>query len=165
MTSRPSPVGAERFRHRVRTADPTLGITSRRSVVRAGMRWVLAGLYLFAGIVHLVSPEIFLPIVPDWVPVPREIVLLTGTCEIAGVIGLMTRRFRWWAGVLLAAYAVAVFPANIKHAVDDVAFAGGQLGWAYHGPRFLLQPVLVWWALFAASVIDWPFRTRSSRRP
>jgi hypothetical protein len=29
--------------------------------------------------------------------------------------------------------------------------------WLYHGPRLLLQPVLVWWALYAGAVTDWPF--------
>jgi len=32
------------------------------------------------------------------------------------------------------------------------------LGWGYHAPRLALQPVLVWWALFCAGVVDWPWR-------
>lgn len=28
-------------------------------------------------------------------------------------------------------------------------------GWLYHGPRLLFQPVIVWWCLYAAEVIDW----------
>jgi uncharacterized membrane protein len=31
----------------------------------------MAAFYLFAGIVHLVAPDKFLPIVPDFVPLPR----------------------------------------------------------------------------------------------
>lgn len=58
---------------------------------------------------------------------------------------------------MLAAYAVCVFPANIKHAVDSIAIGGVRLGWWYHAPRLLLQPVLVWWALYCAKVIDWPW--------
>src|ERR1700722_1391145 len=57
---------------------------------RAVMRAAMAAFYLAAGIVHLLAPEAFLPIVPDWVPLPREIVLATGVCEIAGSIALMT---------------------------------------------------------------------------
>ena len=30
--------------------------------------------------------------------------------------------------------------------------------WWYHAPRLALQPVLVWWALFAGGVADWPLR-------
>ncbi len=121
------------------------------------LRTVLAALYAYVGYVHLRSPQFFLPIVPEWVPEPRLVVLVTGACEIAGAIALMTGRLRYAAGVMLALYAVCVYPANIKHAMDSVAIGGSKLGWGYHGPRLAFQPVFVWWALFAGGVIDWPF--------
>jgi uncharacterized membrane protein len=128
--------------------------------VRAAMRAVMAALYLAAGVVHLVAPDAFLPIVPDWVPLPRETVLATGLCEIAGSVALMTRRLRRLAGVMLALYAVCVFPANIKHAVQAIHVPPVPDGWWYHAPRLALQPVLVWWALFCVNVIDWPFAAK-----
>ena len=121
------------------------------------MRVAMAVLYAVAGIAHLGSPGGFIAITPDWVPMPRVVIAATGVCELAGAVGLLTPRFRWWAGVMLAAYAVCVFPANIKHAVDGIAIGGVKLGWWYHAPRLLLQPVIVWWALFCADVIDWPW--------
>lgn len=124
---------------------------------RTVLRWVIAAAYLFVGIVHLRSPNGFMPIVPDWVPYPLETILLTGACEIAGAIGLMIPRFRRAAAWGLAAYAVCVFPANIKHAVEGVIIGGTQLGWGYHAPRLAFQPVLVWWALFAGGIVTWPF--------
>lgn len=124
---------------------------------RAVARVLLSIAYLFVGIAHLRSPQTFLPIMPGWVPFPRETILVTGLCEIAGAIALMTARFRRLAGLMLAAYAVCVYPANLKHAFDHVAIGGGRLGWWYHGPRLALQPVLVWWALYAGRVLDWPF--------
>ena len=133
-------------------------LSRRQEQLRTGMRWLMAVFYFVAGVIHLKSPGSFLPIVPDWVPMPVQVVLLTGVAEIAGAIGLMIPRLRWLAGVGLAAYAVAVFPANIKHALDGIAVGGAQLGPGYHVPRLLFQPVLVWWALFAARVINWPFR-------
>lgn len=124
---------------------------------RTALRWVIAAAYLFVGIVHLRSPNGFMPIVPDWVPYPLETILLTGMAEIAGAIGLMIPRFRRAAAWGLAAYAVCVFPANIKHAVEGVIIGGTQLGWGYHAPRLAFQPVLVWWALFAGGIVTWPF--------
>ena len=125
------------------------------------MRWVLALFYGIAGVLHLRTPQAFLPIVPSWVPFPYDVVLITGVLELAGAAALLVPRLRWIAGVMLALYAVAVFPANIKHAVDNVQVPGLPSSWWYHGPRFLLQPVLCWWALFSAGVIDWPARTRA----
>ncbi|MBC9205364.1 DoxX family protein [Roseomonas aerophila] len=125
-------------------------------------RWVLALAYLAAGILHLAMPEAFLRIVPGWVPYPHAVILATGACEILGAIGLMTRRLRRAAGIGLALYAVCVFPANIKHAVDDLSGLHAGLGWWYHGPRLALQPVLVWWALQAGVIFQG--RSESARR-
>jgi uncharacterized membrane protein len=124
------------------------------------MRWAMALFYGAAGVVHLAAPAPFVSIVPDWVPAPQAVVLVTGLCEIAGAAGLLTRRWRWWAGVMLALYAVCVYPANLKHAFEQVAVPGLPSSWWYHAPRLALQPVLVWWALFCAGVVDWPLRGR-----
>ena len=40
---------------------------------RHWMRWAMAIFYFVAGVVHLRHPEAFLPIMPDWVPAPREV--------------------------------------------------------------------------------------------
>lgn len=120
----------------------------------------MAALYAAAGVFHIANPQAFLPIVPDWVPAPVPVLVVTGICEIAGAIGLLTARWRWWAGVMLALYAVCVFPANIKHAIEGINVPPIPNSWWYHGPRLLMQPVLVWWALFCAGVIDWPFERR-----
>lgn len=126
-------------------------------------RLVLALAYAGVGIVHLKSPDGFLPIMPDWVPWPRMVVLATGVAEIAGAIGLLVPRLRVAAAWGLAAYALCVFPANIKHAVEGIEVSGIRPGWWYHAPRLAAQPVIIWWALWAGGVVDWPFR-RSNRR-
>ncbi|WP_294104478.1 DoxX family protein [Sphingomonas sp.] len=132
---------------------------------RAIARLVLAVAYFAVGIVHLKSPGGFVAITPDWVPYPREVILATGMCEIAGSVALLVPRLRWWAGVMLALYALCVFPANIKHAVDGIAVGGVVLGPWYHVPRLLFQPVIIWWALWAGAVIDWPFRRAGPAQP
>ena len=120
-------------------------------------RLLLALAYFAVGIVHLKSPEGFLPIMPDWVPAPHAVVIGTGLAEMAGAIGLLIPRLRRAAAWGLAAYAVCVFPANIKHAMEGVVVSGVALGWGYHGPRLAAQPFIVWWALWAGGIIDWPF--------
>jgi uncharacterized membrane protein len=134
-------------------------------MVRIALRWLLAAAFLAAGVVHVTRPAFFLQIVPSWVPFPTETVILTGWCEIAGAIGLFVPRLRLWAGMMLALYAVCVFPANIKHALDYGHAHGFGPGWLYHGPRLLFQPVIVWWCLYAAGVIDWPFTRRDRTAP
>ncbi len=52
------------------------------------LRWLLAAIYLAAGVLHVAAPRAFLTIVPGWVPFPDEVVFLTGLCEIAGALAL-----------------------------------------------------------------------------
>jgi uncharacterized membrane protein len=122
------------------------------------MRWTLAVFFVWAGYAHLTRPDALLSITPDWVPFASRVIFITGLLEFAGAAALVTRPLRWWAGVALALYAVCVFPANIKHALEGIQIAGLPSSWWYHGPRLAMQPVIVWWALFSAGVVDWPFR-------
>jgi len=99
---------------------------------------------------HPRRPEAFLPIMPDWVPAPRQVILFTGACEIVGAVARVTRSLRWWAGAMLALYAAGLFPANVKHAVYNVQVpdyrrVGGTmcLGWLFspssYGGRSILR--------------------------
>lgn len=129
--------------------------------MRSAARIVLALAYLVAGIAHVVSPAGFLRITPDWVPSPRLVVIATGACEIVGAVTLLAvPQLRRAAGIAFAVYAICVFPANINHALNNIAIGGVTLDWRYHGPRLALQPVIVWWALWASAATDWPFPRR-----
>ena len=130
---------------------------------RTLLRWVLAALYLVAGYFHLAHPRPFLGITPGWVPMKETVILFTGLAESAGALALVqpwSVGLRRAGGVGLALYAVCVFPANINHFALDMAKADHGLGLAYHLPRMVLQPVLVWLALWTGGVVDWPFGRR-----
>ena len=127
------------------------------------MRLILSLFYFVAGILHISAPQGFVLITPAFIPWPETVVLITGVCEIAGALGLLTCRLRRAAAIGLAAYAVCVFPANVNHALNGIAVGGIPTSWWYHAPRLMLQPLLIWWALFAGTVIDWPL-TRRSRK-
>ena len=128
-----------------------------RPHIRTAARIVLATVFLGAGVLHLMVPGPFVRITPHWVSDPALVVALTGIAELLGAAGLMIPRLRVVAGWALALYCVCVYPANIQHAVNGLT-TGAGLGWAYHGPRLLFQPVIVWWCLWASTAIDWPFR-------
>jgi uncharacterized membrane protein len=133
------------------------------ATIRAVMRWILATFYATAGAAHLWAPHKLLAITPSWVPFAREVILITGLCELAGAVALVTKPLRRSAGLALAAYAICVWPANFKHAIDGVDLPFVASSWLYHGPRLLFQPVLVWWALYCADIIDWPWRRAGTK--
>jgi uncharacterized membrane protein len=127
---------------------------------RAIMRWTIAAFYVAAGVAHLAAPEELLSITPSWVPFAPQVIFLTGLFEFAVSIALVTRPLRFWAGIAMAVYALCVWPANIKHAIDGIDLPYISSSWLYHGPRVALQPVIMWWALYCAGVIDWPWRPK-----
>lgn len=125
-------------------------------MIRKVLRIVLGVLYALAGVLHLVLPGPFLMITPGWVPLPGVVIALTGVAELLGAAGLLQPwcpGWRRWSGWGLALYAVCVFPANINHFIMDMHRPDGGLGLGYHVPRMILQPVLVWLALWVSGAI------------
>jgi uncharacterized membrane protein len=79
---------------------------------------VVVGAFLVSGAVHLVKPELYEPLMPSWVPAHREVILASGVAELAGAVGMLFPPTRRLAGLASAALLVAVFPGNVKMAVD-----------------------------------------------
>jgi uncharacterized membrane protein len=130
------------------------------NTLRAIIRWMLVAFFVAAGYAHLAAPAALLAITPNWVPFAPLVIFLTGLFEFAAAAALVTKPLRAYAGIALAAYAVCVFPANIKHAIEGIDIHVIPSSWWYHAPRLAIQPVIVWSALFAGEVIDWPWRKR-----
>jgi uncharacterized membrane protein len=126
--------------------------------LRAIMRWVLVAFFIAAGIAHLLAPAQLLAITPSWVPYAPQVIFMTGLFELAASAALIAGPWRKWAGILLATYAICVWPANFKHAIDGIDLPHISSSWWYHAPRLAFQPVIVWWALFCSEAINWPLK-------
>lgn len=106
--------------------------------------YIMAGLYILAGINHFWHPEFYLKIMPPWLPWHEELVFISGVAEVALGILLFfpaTRRLAAWGIILLL---IAVFPANIQMMLDYKAEHNLKLWIAIL--RLPLQIVLIWWA-------------------
>ena len=109
----------------------------------------LAGIFAVSGVVHLVKPEVYEPLMPGWVPAHREVILGSGVAELACAAGLLvppTRRLSGWAS---AALLVGVFPGNLKMA-DDARRSGNPRFRAIAYGRLPLQLPMIRTALRAA---------------
>jgi uncharacterized membrane protein len=82
------------------------------------LQWVLAGMMVGIGVAHFANPGPFEALVPPQLPAPLALVYISGVFEIAFGLGLMIPRFARWAAWGLVALFVAVYPANIYHAVS-----------------------------------------------
>ncbi|MFK7749569.1 MAG: MauE/DoxX family redox-associated membrane protein [Kordia sp.] len=77
--------------------------------------YVMAILYIFAGICHFWKPKMFLSITPKWVPSPATVNIVVGIVEIALGIALLFETTQSYAAIGIIALLVAVFPANVYH--------------------------------------------------
>ena len=82
----------------------------------------LAALLGVAGVAHLARPGNFDQIIPQRLPgSPRAYTYVSGVVELALAVALLRPGSRRLAGVATALFFAAVFPANVKMAVDVLA--------------------------------------------
>lgn len=125
----------------------------RRALARRKrpLRYVMGVLYVVAGLAHFVAPGVYAQVVPPIFPRPVLLVYLSGVAEVVLGLGVMhprTRRVAAWGLILLL---VAIFPANLYMATNDVVLEGvpawaetpsDAATWA----RLPFQLVLIAWA-------------------
>lgn len=109
---------------------------------------VLMGAFAVSGVIHLVRPQVFEPIVPA--PLrdhSQELVHASGVVEIACAAGLLIPVTRPVAGLASAALLVGVFPANVQMSID-------------HARRAQRKQTQQAWGVFAGTLarlpIQWP---------
>ncbi len=116
-------------------------------ILKRVLLYGMGAFYVWAGIAHFLRPDYYLPMMPPYLPWHAELVFLSGVAEVLCGVGVTipkTRKLAAWATIALL---VAVFPANVHVAVNDIAVFGategpGALGYV----RLPLQLVLIAWA-------------------
>jgi uncharacterized membrane protein len=111
--------------------------------------WVMSALYVYAGFSHLSNPAFFLAIMPPELPEPELLNVVSGLAEITLGVFLLEPRTRVYAAWALIALLIAVFPANLYVATENVGMPGGEPGTGNavaNWIRLPFQAVLVVWA-------------------
>jgi uncharacterized membrane protein len=99
-------------------------------------------LLVAAGILHFAKTDFFLQIMPPYLPWHRELVYISGVCEIALGVLLLVPLYSRFAAWGIIALLIAVFPANIylyRH--QEILPASPTI----HFLRLPLQGVLILW--------------------
>ena len=140
-------------------------MTSGRSQgARPHRRWArlgLAGLLAASGTLHLVRPDLYLPLMPHALPAHDVLILASGVAELVCSAGL-ARNTRWAAPASVA-LLLAIFPANVHFALATSSDPGSS-SWllAVAWLRLPLQVPLIWAALQDRPITSgavWPWRT------
>jgi uncharacterized membrane protein len=122
-------------------------MTARRIVLAFVFLWFLLG-----GIGHFALADVFVRIVPPYIPFPLAAVYLSGVAELAGAAGILVPRTRALAGIGLMALTVCVTPANVYMWMNPQLFPA--ISETALVLRLLFQPVLIagiWWSTRTAT--------------
>lgn len=112
--------------------------------MKKAMLFLMAGSYFTAGIIHFLHPEVYLKIMPPYLPWHKELVLISGIIEILLGILLLIPKTRIVAAWLIIDLLLAVFPANWQMAQNYYQEQNSRLWIAI--VRLPLQILLIYWA-------------------
>jgi len=113
-------------------------------------RYLLALFFTAAGANHFLSPEVYLAMIPDWLPAPEILNWISGAAEIAGGIAILFQRTRKAAAIGLVLLLVAVFPANLHVAIHG--WPGTDLPQWILLARLPLQLVFIAWVTYSSEI-------------
>lgn len=107
--------------------------------------------FIVVGIMHLLKPEELTYMIKGILPYPKLSVYLTGILEIIFAILLHVRNLQKVIGWLIIMYLVAIFPANINVAIQNLPPPGGlpPHPW-YVWSRLFFQPIYMAWVYYSA---------------
>jgi uncharacterized membrane protein len=118
--------------------------TNWRSTGKLIGKWIFGVLFVLAGVGHFVAPGFYMKIMPPYLPLHRELVLISGVAEILLGLLLLVSKTSWFAAWGLIALLIVVFPANIHVYQHRESFP--LLSPLAHLLRLPLQGVLILWA-------------------
>ena len=109
---------------------------------RDGFRIGLAVMFIFTAASHF-APSIsrdLAAMIPPPLTGAMWVIYITGVLEIAGAVGLLTRRYRRMAAICLVLLLIALFPANVYAALAGVPLRGEAAT-----PLWLRTPIQLFW--------------------
>ena len=111
-------------------------------------RTSLAMMLIVTGIAHFTRMDLMVEMMPEFIPLKKEIVYLTGILELLAVAGLLINNLSKITSILLIVFFVAVLPANILGSIKQVNLGGMENGVMYLFFRIPLQFLFIFWAYY-----------------
>ena len=101
-------------------------------------------LYIAAGIIHFIHPGFYLKIMPFYLPIPLELIYISGVCEIFLGLLLLFKKTRKVASWLIIAMLIVFLLVHIQMLIDTYRTLG--LPFWISVIRAPLQFLLIRWA-------------------
>lgn len=109
---------------------------------RSGI-YIMGTLYVLAGINHFLNPQVYVRMMPGFLPRHEALVWLSGIAEVVLGVGVMIPQTQRPAAWGLICMLVAVFPANVNMALHPEAW--GINAWVLYA-RLPLHLLFIYWA-------------------
>jgi uncharacterized membrane protein len=107
---------------------------------------IVATVFVLAGVNHFLSPEFYLPLIPDYLPFPQCINWFSGVLEIIIGLAIWTPQYRRIGGWALSVLMVLFIPAHVHfihigHCLPDGLCVDPWIGW---GRLIVIQPLFIY---------------------
>lgn len=106
---------------------------------------VMSSLYFLAGLLHLYFPQVYLRIMPPYLPAPRFLVYASGIAELILAVGLLFEKTRTLSVLAIATMLILYLPVHFHMLYSPKA--GGRLPKWVLIARIPLQFALFYWTL------------------
>jgi uncharacterized membrane protein len=116
-------------------------------MIKRVLLYVMVVFYGLAGTNHFVQPDVYMPMMPPYLPWHRMLIFVSGAAELGLGLAMLVPSLRHGAAWGLILMLIAIFPANLHIALHDVPLFGNTEGFGvWNWIRLPLQAVLIAWA-------------------
>ena len=106
--------------------------------------------FMSGGVSHFLFIDFFVRAMPDYIPLHKELVIISGIFEILGAVGILVPKTRLFSAVGLILLCIAVFPANMNMAINSHLYGDVSPIMIYLRLPFQLVIIwFIWWSVAA----------------
>jgi len=117
-------------------------------MVKKLFKYLLGLFFLLAGFNHFLDPESYFPLIPDYIPFPKLINIVSGLLEIIFGAGMFFKKYSKTAAWGIVVLMFLFIPAHIYFIQIGSCVEGGLCvpPWMAWIRLLLIQPILIYWA-------------------
>ena len=111
-------------------------------------RIIMGSFFIFAGIMHFINPDLYIPLIPNWIPFAVAVNFISGSLEILFGVLLLVEKTRKWGSIGIIALLLLFIPTHVYFiqvgsCIPEVLCVDPWIGWMR---LVVIHPLLLWWA-------------------
>ncbi|MEO1009856.1 MAG: MauE/DoxX family redox-associated membrane protein [Bacteroidota bacterium] len=113
-------------------------------------RYLLSFFFIVAGIWHFVDPSFYYELIPDYLPYPQTLNVLSGFLEVLFGFGILFSTVRKWAATGILLLLIAFIPSHIFFLQIGSCLENGLCvaPWVAWVRLLIIHPLFLLWAWY-----------------